>query len=108
MTVKLMLAEIRTQKGMTQEELAQAMKMSLGGIQYLEYTATSIKFDLIDQLCRVLNCEPGDLLKRFDDDIEEQSRLAREKRRQQKSERMKQWWANKRKQQNADKQKNAA
>lgn len=105
MTVKLMLAEVRTQRGMTQEELAIAMGMSLGGIQYLEYTATSVKLDVLDQLCEVLKCEPGDLFKRFKNDIEEQNRLAREKRRQQKSERMKQWWAQKRKQ---PKPKNAA
>jgi putative transcriptional regulator len=99
MAVKLMLAEIRTQRGMTQEELAQALDMSLGGIQYLEYKATTIKLDLLDQLCRVLKCEPGDLLKRFDDAQEEEKRRTREEQRQQKSERMKQWWASKREQQ---------
>lgn len=98
MTVKLMLAEVRTQRGMTQEELAQAMKMSLGGIQYLEYKAAALKFELLDQLCEVLNCEPGDLIKRFDDEIQEEGRITREKRRQEKSERMKQWWASKRQQ----------
>ncbi len=98
MTVKLMLAEVRTQRGMTQEELAQAMKMSLGGIQYLEYKAAALKFELLDQLCEVLDCEPGDLIKRFDDEIREENRILRERRRQEKSERMKQWWADKRQQ----------
>ena len=107
MAVKLMLAEIRTQRGMTQEELAQAINMSLGGIQYLEYKATTIKLDLLDQLCEVLECEPGDLLKRFDEDIEEESRRAREKRRHEKSERMKKWWASKR-QKKSKKEENAA
>ena len=96
MAVKLILAEVRTQRGMTQEELAQAMKMSLGGIQYLEYRASTLKFELLDQLCEVLDCEPGDLIKRFDDEIREEDRIIREKRRQEKSERMKQWWADKR------------
>ena len=107
MTVKLMLAEIRTQRGMTQEELAQAMNMSLGGIQYLEYKAAAVKFDLLDQLCEVLECEPGDLLKRFDRQIEGGKLIAREKERQQRSERMKQWWAKKR-QQSKQKEENAA
>ena len=98
MTVKLMLAEVRTQRGMTQEELAQAMKMSLGGIQYLEYKAAALKFELLDQLCEVLDCEPGDLIKRFDNEIQEENRILRERRRQEKSERMKQWWADKRQQ----------
>jgi putative transcriptional regulator len=107
MTVKLMLAEIRTQRGMTQEELAQAINMSLGGIQYLEYKAAAVKFELLDQLCEVLECEPGDLLKRFDHQIEEGKLIAREKERQQRSERMKQWWAKKR-QQSKQKGENAA
>lgn len=98
MAVKLMLAEVRTQRGMTQEELAQAMKMSLGGIQYLENKAATLKFELLDQLCEVLDCEPGDLIKRFNDEPQEEVLILREKRRQEKSERMKQWWANKRQQ----------
>lgn len=98
MTVKLMLAEIRTQRGMTQEELAQAMNMSLGGIQYLEYKAAAVKFDLLDQLCEILDCGPGDLLQRFNDQTEDKKLIARKKERQQRSERMKQWWAKKRQQ----------
>lgn len=107
MTVKLMLAEIRTQRGMTQEELAQAMNMSLGGIQYLEYKAAAVKFDLLDQLCEVLGCEPGDLLQRFKDQTEDKKLIARKQERQQRSERMKQWWAKKR-QQSQQKREDAA
>ena len=107
MAVKLMLAEVRTKKGLTQEELAHKMNMSLGGIQYLEYKATSVKLDLLDHLCAVLDCEPGDLLKRFPQEIEDESKLAREKRRQKKSARMKEWWASKRQEQKEEKE-NAA
>lgn len=96
--MKLILAEVRTQRGMTQEQLAQALNMSLSGVQYLEGKSTNVKLYLLDQLCEVLDCEPGDLLKRFGNEIEEESRLAREKARQQRSERMKQMWANKRQQ----------
>ena len=95
MAVKLMLAEMRTKRGKTQEDLAREMNMSLGGIQYLEYHATSVKLDLLDRLCISLDCEPGDLLKRVRDDTEEQKKLKREKQRQQKSQRMKEWWAKK-------------
>lgn len=96
--MKLMIAEVRTQRGMTQEQLAQALQMSLSGVQYLETKATNVKLYLLDQLCEVLQCEPGDLLKRFNNEIEEESRIAREKARQQRSERMKQRWAEKRQQ----------
>ncbi len=107
MTVKLMLAEIRTQRGMTQEELALAMNMSLGGIQYLEYKAAAVKFVLLDQLCEVLDCGPGDLIQRFNDQTQEKKLIARKKDRQQRSERMRQWWASKR-QQSKHKEEDAA
>ena len=91
-----MLAEVRTERGKTQEDLAKDMGMSLGGIQYLEYSANSVKLDLLDRLCAVLDCEPGDLLKRVQDEDEEERRRKREKQRQEKSARMKEWWAKKR------------
>lgn len=96
--MKLMLAEVRTQRGMTQEQLAQALNMSLSGVQYLESKSTNVKLYLLDQLCEVLNCEPGDLLKRFDNEVQEENRIAREKTRQERSDRMKQRWAEKRQQ----------
>jgi len=96
MTVKLALAEIRTKRGMTQEELARLLGMSLGGIQYIEYKATSVKLDLLDQLCTALECEPGDLFKRYEDRVEDGSQTKREKQRKQKSARMREWWAKKR------------
>ena len=107
MAVKLMLSEMRNQRGMTQEDLARALGMSLGGIQYLEYKATGVKPTLLDQLCAVLDCEPGDLLKRFEDESEDQSRLSIEEQYQKRSERMKQWWAAKRQEKKPEKE-NAA
>lgn len=107
MAVKLILSEIRNQRGMTQEDLARAMGMSLGGIQYLEYKATGVKLTLLDQLCAVLDCEPGDLFKRFQDQTEDQSRLSIEEQHQQRSARMKEWWATKRQEQKGEKE-NAA
>lgn len=108
MAVKLMLAEVRTRRGLTQEELAQAMNMSLGGIQYLEYNAKTIKLDLLDQLCEVLNCQPGDLIKRFQDQTEEDARADKERRRREKSERMKRWWAERKRQQDPSSPESAA
>ncbi len=105
-----MLAEVRTKKGMTQEDLARRMGMSLGGIQYLEYSANTVKLELLDQLCTVLDCEPGDLLKKFRDGSEEETLLKRQKQRQERSTRMKEWWAKKRqeKQQKSENPENVA
>ncbi len=107
MAVKLILAEMRNQHGMTQEDLARKMGMTLGGIQYLEYKASGVKLDLLDQLCTVFDCEPGDLLKRFQDDDEDQSQPSREEQRQKRSARMREWWAAKRQEKEQEKE-NAA
>jgi putative transcriptional regulator len=93
-TIRLMLSEIREKRGLTQEELAQSLNMSLGGVQYLEYSAKAIKFDLMDRICSVLDCDPGDLFKRIDDSPNETDR---DEQRQQKSERMKAYWKKRRK-----------
>jgi len=90
MAVKFLIAELRTQRGMTQDELARAMNMSLNGIQHLEYRAKQISLDTLDKLCIVLNCTPGDLLKQFPnpEEANDQDDLHRLK-----SERMRRYWA---------------
>lgn len=90
MTVKFMIAEVRTQRGMTQDELARAMNMSLNGIQHLEYRAKQISLDTLDKLCTVLNCSPGDLLRQFPSPKDEKSL---EEIRRLKSDRMRRYWA---------------
>ena len=65
MAVKVKLKEIREAKGLSQNEVARALEMSVNNIQRIEYmTAKSIPFDTLDRLCEVLECEPGDLLVR--------------------------------------------
>jgi len=88
--VKFMIAEVRTQRDMTQEDLARAMNMSLNGIQHLEYRAKQINLDTLDKLCTILNCTPGDLLKQLPnaEDKKDQGELRRLK-----SERMRHYWA---------------
>lgn len=74
MTVKILLKQIRGERGLSQNKLAQLMEMSLQNIQRIEYgDAKSIPLETLDKLCEVLNCQPGDLLIRVpehDSDIE--------------------------------------
>ena len=83
---------------MTQDELAKATGMSLKGVQYLEYEAKTVSLDLLERLCAALSCEPGDLFKREKPNKNnKEANQRREELRRQKSERMRQYWADKRK-----------
>ena len=69
MTVKVQLKEVRTARKISQNELARLLEMSLANVQKIEYgKAKSIPLDTLDKLCKVLKCEPGDLLQFIPDD----------------------------------------
>jgi len=65
--IKLRLEELLNQRGKTLYWLASAegANVEYGSLWRLkEGRAKSISFELLDQICGALNCEPGDLLKR--------------------------------------------
>jgi putative transcriptional regulator len=63
MAMKVLLKEVRTARGLSQNELARRLGMSLNNVQKIEYgTAKSIPLATLDSLCSVLQCQPGDLL----------------------------------------------
>ncbi len=69
MTVKVRLKEIRTARNISQNELARLLKMSLANVQKIEYgKAKAVPLETLDKLCKVLKCEPGDLLQFVPDD----------------------------------------
>ncbi|QIR36341.1 helix-turn-helix transcriptional regulator [Tolypothrix sp. PCC 7910] len=68
MTVEVRLKEIRKERGISQNELARRLEMSLANIQKIEYgKAKSIPLDTLDKLCQILECEVGELLVRVPD-----------------------------------------
>jgi putative transcriptional regulator len=63
MAVKINLKKVRTGRGISQNGLAQQLGMTLQNIQKIEYgQAKSIPLETLDKLCKVLNCQVGDLL----------------------------------------------
>lgn len=63
MSVKVLLQEVRKSKGLSQNELARLIKMSPQNIQKIEQgEAKSLTFKTLSKFCRVLECQPGDLL----------------------------------------------
>jgi len=69
MTVKIRLKELRNAQEISQNELARLLEMSLANIQKIEYNkAKSIPLDTLERICKVLNCQVGDLLVIVDED----------------------------------------
>lgn len=63
MPVKVLLQEVRKSKGLSQNELARLIHMSPQNIQKIEQgDAKSLTFITLERLCKVFNCQPGDLL----------------------------------------------
>lgn len=60
--MKVLLKEMRTKRGLSQNELARKVEMSLNAIQHIEYKARAIQLDTLAKLCEALDCQPGDIL----------------------------------------------
>jgi transcriptional regulator with XRE-family HTH domain len=64
-SVRLTLRTLREAKGLTQQQLAEAIGVRQATISDLETgKSRRIDLDLIEQLARVLGVKPGDLLER--------------------------------------------
>lgn len=63
MAVKVRLKEIRKSRKISQNKLARLLEMSLANVQKIEYgKAKAIPFETLDKLCRVLDCQVGELI----------------------------------------------
>lgn len=61
--MKVMLKEVRNSRGLSQNQLARAIDMTPQYIQKIEYgKIKSVPLDTLSKLCRVLNCQTGDIL----------------------------------------------
>lgn len=61
--MKLMLKEMRTQKGFTQRQLAAALNVTQGSVNKWENGHCRPSLELFALLCTKLKCSPNDLLK---------------------------------------------
>jgi putative transcriptional regulator len=69
MAVHVRLKEVRTSRGVSQNELVRRVGMSLQGLQKIEYgKASGIQFNVLEKLCSALECLPGDLSERIPDE----------------------------------------
>lgn len=70
-----MLKKVRTSRGLSQNQLAQQIGTSLQNIQKIEYGKTKgIQYEMLNKLCQILQCQPGDILEWVpDEELEKQS-----------------------------------
>ncbi len=63
MAVLVRLDEVLLARRMTLTELAQAVDITLANLSILKTgKARAIRFTTLDAICRVLECQPGDIL----------------------------------------------
>lgn len=69
MTIQVNLDLLLVKRGMTLSELSEAIDITLPNLSILKTNkARAIRFSTLDAICRVLECQPGDLLEYLTDD----------------------------------------
>ncbi len=78
MAIAVKLDELLHQRRMTLTELAEKIDITLANLSILKTgKARAIRFSTLEAICRVLDCQPGDLLEFApDEDAAEQPRAA--------------------------------
>ena len=68
MPVQVNLDEVLKARGMSLTELSEKVGLTLANLSILKTgKAKAIRFSTLEALCRVLDCQPGDLLRYSDD-----------------------------------------
>ncbi len=63
MAIRVHLDEVLLRRRMTLTELSQKVDLTLANLSILKTgKARAIRFTTLDALCRVLECQPGDLI----------------------------------------------
>jgi putative transcriptional regulator len=64
MTIRINLEVIMAQRQMRLKDLAQQIGITEANLSILKtQKAKAVRFSTLDMLCKVLSCEPGDILK---------------------------------------------
>ncbi len=61
--IRINLDVVLSERKMTSKELAQRIDITPANLSILKTgKARGIRFETLDKICRVLNCQPGDIL----------------------------------------------
>lgn len=73
MSIYVNLDSIIKDKNLTSKQLAKIIGITEANLSILRSNkAKAIRFSTLNKLCRILKCEPGDLLKFTDDEMEDE------------------------------------
>ncbi|GAP23505.1 Cro/Cl family transcriptional regulator [Gluconobacter japonicus] len=68
MPVRISLDELLKERGMSLTELSEKVGLTLANLSILKTgKAKAIRFSTLEALCRVLDCQPGDILRYSDE-----------------------------------------
>ena len=68
MSVHVSLDELLRERGMSLTELSEKVGLTLANLSILKTgKAKAIRFSTLEALCRVLDCQPGDILRYSDE-----------------------------------------
>ena len=69
MAIRIKLDQLLLDRRMTLTELAERVGITIANLSVLKTNkARAIRFDTLDALCRVLRCQPGDLIEHHADE----------------------------------------
>ena len=72
MTIKSKLAVVLAEKEMKLTELEERTGISLNNLSILKTSkAKAVRFSTLNEVCKALNCQPGDILQYISDEEEE-------------------------------------
>lgn len=68
MPVRVSLNELLRERGISLTELSEMVGLTLANLSILKTgKAKAIRFSTLEALCRVLDCQPGDILRYWDE-----------------------------------------
>ena len=68
MAIRIQLDRVLSDRRMSLTELSEAVGVTIANLSILKTgKAKAVRFTTLDKICRVLDCQPGDILV-FDDD----------------------------------------
>jgi len=72
MTIKIRLAVLLAQREMKLNELEEKTGIALNNLSILKTgKAKAVRFSTLNEICKALNCQPGEILEYVADDNEE-------------------------------------
>lgn len=72
MSIKVNLDLIMIKEGISSKELAKKISITNANLSILKTgKAKAIRFSTLNDICKALNCQPGDILEYINDDIDE-------------------------------------